>query len=122
MPRARNAVATHRRKRRLRKAVKGFYGARGRLQRVAKESAMRAMAHAFEGRKQRKRQFRRLWILRINAATRAHGLSYSQFMYGLGKAGSNLDRKMLAEIAVSDEAAFARLVDVAKEALAAQAS
>jgi len=119
MPRARNAVATHRRKNRLRKAVKGFYGARGKLQRVAKESRIRSMAHAFEGRKQRKRQFRRLWILRINAATRARGMSYSKFMNGLGKAGAELDRKVLAEIAVSDEAAFDRLVELAGEALQA---
>ena len=119
MPRARNAVATHRRKNRLRKAVRGFYGARGRLQRVANESRMRSMAHAYEGRKLRKRQFRRLWILRINAAARARGMSYSQFMNGLNRAGSALDRKVLAEIAVTDEAAFDRLVALAGDALQA---
>ncbi len=119
MPRARNAVATHRRKRRLLKAVRGFYGARGRLQRVANESRMRSMAHAFEGRKQRKRQFRRLWILRINAAARARGMSYSQFMNGLGRAGSELDRKVLAEIAATDSVAFDRLVALAGDALKA---
>ena len=116
MPRATNAVATHRRKNRLRKAVKGFHGARGKLHRVAKESHIRAMAHAYEGRKQRKRQFRRLWILRINAACRQRGMSYSKFIDGLNKAGSDLDRKVLAEIAVSDEAAFDRLVALAGEA------
>mgnify|MGYP003573666559 CR=1 FL=1 len=120
MPRARNAVATHRRKNRLRKAVKGFRGARSKLHRIAKESHIRSMAHAYEGRKQRKRQFRRLWILRINAATRQRGMSYSCFINGLSKAGSELDRKVLAEMAISDEAAFDRLVEMASEALAAK--
>ena len=114
--RARNAVATHRRKRRLRKAVKGFWGARGRLHRVAKEARIRSLAHAYEGRKQRKRQFRRLWITRINAAVRQRGMSYSQFIDGLNKAGSQLDRKVLADIAVQDEATFDRLVALAGEA------
>jgi large subunit ribosomal protein L20 len=120
MPRARTAVAAHRRKRRLRKAVKGFWGARGRLQRVANEARIRSMAHAFEGRKQRKRQFRRLWITRINAAVRQRGMSYSQFVDGLKKAGSDLDRKALAEIAVCDGAAFDQLVALAGEARQAQ--
>ena len=114
--RARNAVATHRRKRRLRKAVKGFWGARSKLKRVANEARIRSMAHAYEGRKQRKRQFRRLWITRINAACRARGMSYSQFIDGLNKAGSQLDRKVLSELAISDEAAFDRLVALAGEA------
>lgn len=114
--RARNAVATHRRKNRLRKAVKGFWGARSRLQRVANEARIRSMAHAYEGRKQRKRQFRRLWITRINAACRARGLSYSQFIDGLNKAGSLLDRKVLSEMVISDEAAFDQLVALAGEA------
>jgi large subunit ribosomal protein L20 len=116
MPRARNAVATHRRKRRLRKATKGFWGARGRLKRVSLEAAIRSQAHAYEGRKQRKRQFRRLWITRINAAARQRGMSYSQLIDGLSRAGSNLDRKMLAEIAVSDEPAFDRIVALAADA------
>jgi large subunit ribosomal protein L20 len=114
--RARNAVATHRRKRRLRKSVKGFWGARSKLKRVANEARIRSMAHAYEGRKQRKRQFRRLWITRINAACRARGMSYSQFIDGLNKAGSQLDRKVLSELAISDEAAFDRLVALAGEA------
>ncbi len=97
------------------RAARGFWGGRGKLYRTAKESVMRSRAAAFKGRKERKRQFRRLWIIRINAATRARGMSYSQFMNGLSKAGSELDRKALSELAIADEAAFDGLVELAKE-------
>ena len=108
-------VARRRRRNRLMKAAKGFVGGRSKLLRTAKETVMRARAAAFEGRKQRKRHFRSLWITRINAATRARGLSYSQFMNGLTKAGTGLDRKALSELAIHDAAAFDTLVQLAKE-------
>ncbi|MBQ9604324.1 MAG: 50S ribosomal protein L20, partial [Firmicutes bacterium] len=97
--------------------AKGFFGARSKQYRVAKQSVMKAMAHSFAGRKQTKRAYRRLWIVRINAAARLNGLSYSKFMNGLKNAGVTLNRKMLADIAVSDAAAFTKLVDTAKAAL-----
>ena len=94
--------------------AKGFRGARSKQYRVAKQSVMKAMAHAFAGRKQTKREYRRLWIVRINAAARINGLSYSKFMNGLKVAGININRKMLAELAVNNAPAFAKLVDTAK--------
>ena len=94
--------------------AKGFVGARSKQYRVAKQSVMRAMAHAFAGRKQTKREYRRLWITRINAAARINGLSYSKFMNGIKNAGININRKMLAEMAVNDASAFAKLVETAK--------
>ena len=96
------------------KMAKGFVGARSKQYRVAKQSVMRAMAHAFVGRKQTKREYRRLWITRINAASRINGLSYSKFMNGIKNAGININRKMLAEMAVNDPSAFAKLVETAK--------
>ena len=93
---------------------KGFRGARSKQYRVAKQSVMKAMAYAFAGRKQTKREYRKLWIVRINAAARINGLSYSKFMNGLKVAGININRKMLAELAVNDASAFAKLVDTAK--------
>lgn len=99
------------------KLAKGYRGARSKQYRIAKQSVMRALASSYAGRKQRKRQFRRLWIARINAAARMNGLSYSKFMYGLKQAGVEMNRKVLADIAVSDAAAFTALAETAKNAL-----
>ena len=100
------------------KLAKGYRGARSNQYRVAKQSVMRALASAYAGRKERKRQMRQLWIARINAAARLNGLSYSKFMYGLKLAEVDLNRKMLAEMAVNDAAGFASLVEIAKSKLA----
>lgn len=97
--------------------AKGYRGARSKQYRIAKQSVMRAMASAYAGRKQRKRQFRQLWIARINAAARMNGLSYSKFMYGLKTAGVEMNRKILADMAINDAAAFTALAEVAKNAL-----
>ena len=98
--------------------AKGYKGARSKQYRVAKQSVMRALTSSFAGRKQRKRQFRQLWIARINAAARMNGLSYSKLMYGLKLAGVDLNRKMLSEMAISDPEGFAKVVEVAKSKLA----
>jgi large subunit ribosomal protein L20 len=108
-----------RRKKYLRLA-KGYLGAKGKLHRYAKEAVERALKFAYVGRKVRKRDFRRLWIIRINAAARSHGLSYSQFMHGLKLADIRLDRKLLADLAVNDATAFAELASLVKQALAGQ--
>lgn len=100
------------------KLAKGYRGARSKQYRVAKQSVMRALTSSYAGRKQRKRQFRQLWIARINAAARMNGLSYSRFMYGLKLADVQMNRKMLAEMAVNDAEGFAKLADVAKAKLA----
>lgn len=115
--RVKTHVPRQRKKRRLRKAVRGSWGGRSKLLRVAKENLVRSMRNAYIGRKGRKRDFRRLWIERINAAARQRGLIYSTFIHGLGEAGVEVDRKILADLAVTDPAAFDRLVDVAREAL-----
>lgn len=117
MSRVKGAINARKKHKKVLKLAKGFYGARGRQYRIAKQSVMRAMAHSFAGRKQTKRDYRRLWITRINAAARLSGMSYSKLMHGLKTAGINMNRKMLAEIAVSDAAAFAKLVETAKSAL-----
>ena len=96
--------------------AKGFVGGKHRLYRTAKEAVARALSYAYRDRRAKKREFRSLWIIRINAATREHGLSYSRFMSGLQKAGVDLDRKMLAELAVHHPGTFAELVSVAKQA------
>jgi large subunit ribosomal protein L20 len=101
------------------KLAKGYRGARSKQYRVAKQSVMRALTSSFAGRKERKRQFRRLWIARINAAARLNGLSYSKFMYGLKLAQIDINRKMLSEMAISDPEGFAALVEVAKSKIAA---
>ena len=106
-------------KRRLFKKVKGFRGGRGGMYRTAKETLVRAGVYAFRDRRVRKREFRKLWIIRINAACRELGLRYSQFIAGLNKAGIELDRKMLSEMAIHDPTAFAAIVEKAKAALAA---
>ena len=112
-----NAVPRHRRKKRILKRAKGFRGSRGKLLRVTTETILRADAFAYRDRKRKKRDFRRLWIQRINAASRANGMSYSQFINGLSKAGIALDRKMLSELAIHDEKAFGALVEQARAAL-----
>ncbi len=118
MPRVKRGVTHRRRRSRILKQAKGYYGARSRLFRVAREAVERARAYAYRDRRQRKRQFRALWIARINAAAREHGLSYSRFINGLSQAGVALDRKILAELAVSDSKAFAELAKLAKSKVA----
>lgn len=114
-----NGAARHQSKKRLFRAAKGFRGGRGKLLRSVKETLLRAGAFAFRDRRRRKRDFRALWITRITAAVRERGLRYSQFMHGLNKAGIELDRKMLSEIAIHDPSGFDKLVAEAKQALAA---
>lgn len=117
MPRVKRGVTARAKHKKVLKQAKGYYGARSRVYRVAKQAVIKALQYAYRDRRQRKRQFRALWIARINAASRQCGLSYSRFISGLQKAGVALDRKVLADIAVNDKVAFARLVDVAKEAV-----
>ena len=114
MPRVKRGVATRRRKNRMLRHAKGYYGARSRLIKTAREAVEKGWKYAYRDRKQRKRQFRVLWIARINAAAREHGLSYSRFMHGLQLAGVEVDRKVLAELAVSDPKAFGALAEMAK--------
>ncbi|MBS5793176.1 50S ribosomal protein L20 [uncultured Tyzzerella sp.] len=114
MARIKGAMNARKKHKKVLKMAKGFVGARSKQYRIAKQSVMRAMAHAFAGRKQTKREYRRLWITRINAAARINGLSYSKFMNGIKNAGININRKMLAEMAVNDANAFAKLVETAK--------
>lgn len=113
-----NGAATHRAKRRLFKKVKGYRGGRGKLLRTAKETLVRAGAYAFRDRRARRREFRRLWIIRLNAAVRERGLRYSQFIAGLHKAQIELDRKSLSEMAIHDPPAFDLIVAKVREALA----
>ncbi len=116
MVRARGSVATRRRRKRILKKAKGFRGARSKLFKSAKETLIRAGVYSYRDRRVRRRDFRSLWITRIGAATKLNGLSYSRFIDGLKKAGVELDRKALAEIAVRDEAGFTALVERAKTA------
>lgn len=118
MARIKGGLNARKKHNRVLKLAKGYRGARSKQYRVAKQSVMRALTSSFAGRKERKRQFRRLWIARINAAARLHGLSYSKFMYGLKLANVDLNRKMLSEMAISDPEGFAALVEVAKSKLA----
>ncbi len=117
MPRARNPVQSRARRKKILKQAKGYYGARSRSYRVARQAVIKAGQYAYRDRRQRKRQFRALWITRINAAAREHGLSYSRFMNGLDKAGIAIDRKVLAELAVEDKAAFGVIARQAAAAL-----
>lgn len=117
MPRVKRGFKARRRHNRILKLAKGYRGAHGRLYRSAVEAVERALCYAYRDRKVRKRSLRRLWITRINAAVRTQGLSYSKFIHGLGKAEIGLDRRVLAELAVSDPAAFADVVSAAREAL-----
>ncbi|QIF01600.1 large subunit ribosomal protein L20 [Roseimicrobium gellanilyticum] len=117
MPRSTNSPASRKRRKRVLKAAKGFRGFRSKLYRYAKDAVRKAMVYNYRDRKNRKRDFRKLWIQRLNAATRAHGLSYSRFTEGLKAAGIELDRKVLSDLAIKDEAAFAALINQVKQAL-----
>ena len=117
MARIKGALNTRKRRKAVLKAAKGYFGAKSKHFKMAKQAVMKSGNYAFIGRKLRKRDFRRLWIARISAQAKANGINYSKFMNGLTKAGINLNRKMLAELAVNDKAAFAALVEQAKAAL-----
>lgn len=118
MARIKGGLNAKKKHNRVLKLAKGYRGARSKQYRVAKQSVMRALTSAYASRKQRKRQYRQLWIARINAGARLNGLSYSKFMYGLKLAGVELNRKVLADMAVNDAAGFASLVELAKSKLA----
>ncbi len=118
MPRVKRGVQARARHKKILKKAKGYYGARSRVYRVAKQSVIKAGQYAYRDRRQRKRQFRALWIVRINAAVREFGLSYSRFVAGMKKAGIEIDRKILADLAVEDKVAFAAIAEKAKSALA----
>ncbi len=117
MARVKGGLNAKKRHNRVLKLAKGYRGARSKQYRIAKQSVMRALTSAYAGRKERKRQFRQLWIARINAAARMNGLSYSRFMYGLKTAGVEMNRKILADLAVNDAASFTALAETAKNAL-----
>ncbi|KFN51115.1 50S ribosomal protein L20 [Arenimonas composti] len=119
MARVKRGVTARRRHKKIIKLAKGYYNARRKVFRVAKQAVTKAAQYAYIGRKQRKRQFRSLWIVRINAAARTHGMSYSRFMNGLLKAGVTMDRKTLADLAIHDPVAFGAIAEQAKRALAA---
>ncbi|HZP87010.1 MAG TPA: 50S ribosomal protein L20 [Burkholderiales bacterium] len=119
MARVKRGVVARRRHKKILSRAKGYYNARRKVFRVAKQAVIKAMQYAYIGRKQKKRQFRALWIVRINAGARQFGLSYSRFMNGLKKAGITMDRKVLADIAVHDIKAFGALAEKAKASLAA---
>ena len=118
MARIKGGLNAKKKHNRVLKLAKGYIGARSNQYRIAKQSVMRALTSSYAGRKERKRQFRQLWIARINAAARLNGLSYSRFMYGLKLAGVDMNRKMLAEMAVNDAEGFATLAELAKSKLA----
>ena len=117
MARIKGAMATRKRRKKVLKLAKGYYGGKSRLFKTAKQAVMKSGQYAYIGRKQKKRDFRRLWITRISAACKINGMNYSTFMNGLKKSGVDLNRKMLSEIAISDPAAFSSLVETAKAAL-----
>ncbi len=117
MARIKGAVTTRKRHKRILKLAKGYRGAKSKQFRTAKEAVMKSLSYAYVGRKQKKRNFRQLWIARISAQAKMNGMNYSTFMNGLKKAGIEMNRKMLSEIAISDKAAFAALAEKAKEAL-----
>nr|WP_032398854.1 50S ribosomal protein L20 [Lactococcus lactis] len=118
MARVKGSVATRKRRKRILKLAKGYYGAKHKLFKTAKEQVMNSYYYAFRDRRQKKRDFRKLWIARINAAARMNGLSYSKLMHGLKLADIEVNRKMLADIAIADAAAFTALAEEAKKALA----
>lgn len=118
MARVKGGIGAKKRHNRVLKLAKGYRGARSKQYRVAKQSVMRALTSSYAGRKQRKREFRQLWIARINAAARMNNISYSKLMHGLKVAGVDINRKMLSEMAISDPEGFAKLVEVAKAAIA----
>ena len=119
MSRAKSSVASRRRRRKTLRQARGYWGRKHSSYRLAKEQLMRSGQYAYRDRRNRKRDFRRLWIIRINAAARAEGISYSELMYGLREAGVEVNRKMLADIAVHDPEAFRRFAELAREAAAA---
>ena len=115
MPRVKRGPIARKRRKKILKLAKGYYGAKSKLFRVANQQVMKSLSYAYRDRRQRKRDFRKLWIARINAAARSNGLSYSRFISGLKKADVRINRKMLADMAVNDKPSFDRLVMVAKE-------
>ena len=117
MARVKRAVNGHKKRRKIMKLAKGYYGGKSKLYKTANETVIRALRNAYIGRKLKKRDFRKLWIARINAATRVNGLSYSKFINGLKLSGIEINRKILADIAINDEAAFTELVNIAKAKL-----
>ena len=117
MARIKGAMGTRKRRKKVLKAAKGYYGSKHALFKTAKQAVMKSGQYAYIGRKQKKRDFRRIWITRISAAAKMNGMNYSTFMNGLKKAGIDLNRKMLSEIAIADPAGFATLVEAAKAAL-----
>ena len=117
MPRVKRAVSAHKKRRTVLNRAKGYYGAKSRSYRAAKEQVQHSLQYQYRDRRNKKREVRRLWITRINAAARINGLSYSVFMNGLKKSGVELDRKVLSDMAINDPEAFASLVEVAKKAL-----
>lgn len=117
MARVKGAMATRKRRKRVLKLAKGYRGAKSKLFRTAKQAVMKSLSYAYIGRKQKKRDFRKIWITRISAACKLNGINYSQFMNGLKKAEINMNRKMLSEIAIADPEAFTALVEKAKAAL-----
>ena len=117
MPRVKGGTVTRKRRKRVLKLAKGYYGAKSTLFRVAKQQVMKSGQYAYRDRRQKKRDFRKLWIARINAAARLNDISYSKLMHGLKLAGIEVNRKMLSELAINDEKAFAQLVSQAKDAL-----
>lgn len=119
MARMKRAVNAHKKRRKVFRLAKGYFGAKSKQYRSAKQAVMKSQAYAYEGRKEKKRNMRRLWIVRINAEARQNGLSYSQLMNGLKKSGITLNRKVLAEMAVSDKPGFAKLAETAKKSLQA---
>ena len=117
MARVKRAVSAHKKRRKIMKLAKGFYGSKHKLYRIANQSVIKALSSAYVGRKLKKRDYRKLWIARINAAARMNDISYSRLINGLKLAGVDINRKMLAEIAIHDEAAFTQIVNVAKAKL-----
>jgi large subunit ribosomal protein L20 len=117
MARVKRAVNGHKKRRKIMKLAKGYYGGKSKLYKTANETVIRALRNAYVGRKLKKRDYRKLWIARINAATRINGLSYSKFINGLKLSGIEINRKILADIAINDETAFTELVNIAKTKL-----
>lgn len=117
MPRVKRAVSAHKKRRTVLNRAKGYYGAKSRSYRAAKEQVQHSLQYMYRDRRNKKREFRRLWITRINAAARINGMSYSVLMNGLKKAGVQLDRKVLSDMAINDPAAFTAITEVAKKAL-----
>jgi large subunit ribosomal protein L20 len=119
MARIKRAVTTRKRRKKVLKLAKGYWGAKSKLYKMANQAVMKSLTYAYVGRKLKKRDFRRLWIMRINAACKANGMNYSRFMHGLKLSGINLNRKMLSEIAIHEPEAFTQLCGTAKEAIGA---